>query len=167
MTSEIKDYYTPLGIDTLKLAEHLGYTKGTMLRHLLRAGNHETITELDDLKTVRGLLDIRIGELEVKDEGESEAPSEALDASKIFVDSIQLSPLAGANVIGQKVISINTFTLDWDVRVIEEKAGSAGHYRFISIPGESGVTAEYLITNEHDELATPLAEVLNDWGNND
>lgn len=66
MATEINDYYRPAGQDTLAIAEALGYTKGSVLRHLVRAGHKDGVTELEDLKTARGLLDLRISQLEVE-----------------------------------------------------------------------------------------------------
>lgn len=66
MATEINEYYRPAGQDTLAIAEELGYTKGSVLRHLVRAGKKEGVSELEDLKTARGLLDLRISELETE-----------------------------------------------------------------------------------------------------
>lgn len=73
MATEINDYYRPAGQDTLAIAEELGYTKGSVLRHLVRAGKKEGISELEDLKTARGLLDLRISELETEAAAKVEA----------------------------------------------------------------------------------------------
>lgn len=161
MTSEINDYCTPLGIDTLKLAEYLGYTKGTMLRLLLRAGNHETITELEDLKTVRGLLDLRIGELEAGEKVDGVRDFE-FDASKIFVKEHELTYSDLVGVVDHKVVVLNTRTLEWDVAAVRRGRGS-NYYSFIEVPGESVETAEYLIVSEDSDEALPLSEIIKKW----
>ena len=64
MTNSAKDYYVINGQETLPIAEALGYTKGSVFRHLIRAGHKEGVSEIEDLKTARGLLDFAIANLE-------------------------------------------------------------------------------------------------------
>lgn len=73
MATEINEYYNIAGQDTLAIAEALGYTKGSVLRHLVRAGHKDGISELEDLKTARSLLDLRISQLEVEEVQAAEA----------------------------------------------------------------------------------------------
>lgn len=62
--SKTKSYYVIAGNETLPIAEELGYTKGSALRHIVRAGKKPGVSELDDLKVARGFLDMHISKLE-------------------------------------------------------------------------------------------------------
>lgn len=82
MATEINDYYTIAGQNALAIAEELGYTKGSVLRHLVRAGKEKGVSELEDLKAARGLLDLRISELETK--AATEAEGEPLEEVGVY-----------------------------------------------------------------------------------
>lgn len=63
----IKSHYVVAGIETLPIAEELGYLKGLVFRHLVRAGKKQGVSEIEDLKAARGFLDVRITALEKGD----------------------------------------------------------------------------------------------------
>lgn len=107
MATEVNDYYTIAGQNTLAIAEELGYTKGSALRHLVRAGKKKGVSELEDLKTVRGLLDLRISELETEAATKVEVDEEAAIYKVNLLEMIEDSQAFGfpLNLTGAPVIT--------------------------------------------------------------
>lgn len=119
MATEINDYYNIAGQDTLAIAEALGYTKGSVLRHLVRAGHKDGTSELEDLKTARGLLDLRISQLEVGEARVAEAEATKSrrgiaayqENLKNIIEDSQLFDFP-LNLTGAQVVLTHSGTLD-------------------------------------------------------